>query len=252
VGPDGDGKSGEIKVSAIRDLTGTDALTPHRGGWKPILIDPAHRMNRSAANALLKTLEEPNRDTLICLVSEHPSRLPATIRSRCQTIGLPLPAEADALEWLAPRLRAGDPRTLLRLAHGAPLRALALADAERLSLRDRVFEGFMEVSRGRRDPVAEAVAWNGLEPALLFDWLGGWVVDILRLGADRSTRALNNPDKAAELASLADGLDAARGHRYLQRVWAAAAEDAVSLNQLLRCESLLIDWAGLTRRGMRT
>jgi DNA polymerase-3 subunit delta' len=252
VAPDEQGKSREIKVAAVRELAGSDALTAHRGGWRTLLIDPADRMNRSAANALLKTLEEPARGTLICLVSEHPSRLPATIRSRCQTLDLPLPAEDDALAWLSPRVSVGEPLTLLRLARGAPLRALDLADEERLSLREGLFAGFIEVSRGRLDPVAEAAAWNKLEPEILLDWLSGWVGDLLRLGVSPTRNGLCNPDKAAELANLAENLDPAGGHRFLQRVWAVGAEDLSNLNRLLLCESLLIEWTGVMQRSTRS
>lgn len=247
VGPDADGKSDEIKVSAIRELAVTDALTPHRGGWKVILVDPAHCMNASAANALLKTLEEPAPDTLICLVSEQPSRLAATVRSRCQTLRVPVPTEAEALAWLGPRVTTGDPQTLLRLARGAPLHALELADATQLSLRDGMFAGFADVGTGTRDPVAEAAAWNKVEPAILLDWLGGWISDLLRLVAGQSEPILINPDKSECLASLARQLDPAAGHRFLGRVWGAGAEDISNLNSLLLYESLLVEWARIMR-----
>ena len=185
VGPDEETKSGEIKVDAIRALAGTEGLTAHRGGWKLIVIDPAHRLNLSAANALLKTLEEPAPSTLICLVSEQPSRLLATIRSRCQALRLPLPAEAEALAWLGPQVRGLAATTLLHLAHGAPLRALELADPERLARRDKLFGGFVAVAQGQRDPLGEAAAWNEADPALLLDWLSGWLSDLLRLAGTR-------------------------------------------------------------------
>lgn len=185
VGPDEETKSGEIRVDAIRALAGTEGLTAHRGGWKLILIDPAHRMNISAANALLKTLEEPAPSTLMCLVSEQPSRLPATIRSRCQALRLALPAEAEALAWLTPQVRGLGAATLLHLAHGAPLRALELADPERLAARDKLFAGFVAVAQGQRDPLTEAAAWNEANPALLLDWLSGWLSDLLRLAGAR-------------------------------------------------------------------
>jgi DNA polymerase-3 subunit delta' len=121
-----------------------------------------------------------------------------------------------------------------------------------LSQRDKLFSGFMAVSRGQRDPVAEAAAWNGLEPEILLDWLGGWIVDLLRLTVSRSSEALNNPDKASDLASLAAVIDPALGHRYLQRVWAAASEDLANLNRLLLCESLLIGCTRLTRHRVST
>ncbi len=247
IGPDGEGKSKEIKVESIRGLARMDSLTTHRGGWKVITIDPAHRMNSSAANALLKTLEEPAPDTLICLVSEQPSRLPATVRSRCQILRIPVPSEPDALGWLGTRLKTGDARTLLRLAHGAPLQALELGDEQLLSQRDRLFAGFSGVGRGERSPIAEAAAWNKVEPGILLDWVSGWVSDILRLTVGRQAPRLVNVDKMDSLSELAQRLDPLAGHRFLQRIWSARATDLANLNVLLLHESLLVEWARITR-----
>lgn len=249
VGPDEEGKSGEIKVDAIRAMASAEGLTAHRGGWKLILIDPAHRMNPSAANALLKTLEEPAPGTLICLVTEQPSRLPATIRSRCQTLHLPVPSEDLALAWMAPRIQGTSAATLLHLAHGAPLRAIELADPERLALRERLFTGLMEVAQGRRDPVTEAVAWNQAEPGLLLDWLGGWLSDSLRLTSGQSQPRLINSDKARELAILAARLDPVACHRFLRQVWRVGASDLSNLNRLLLQETWLLECARLFGHG---
>ncbi len=262
VGPDEETKSGEIRVDAIRALAGTEGLTAHRGGWKLILIDPAHRMNVSAANALLKTLEEPAPSTLMCLVSEQPSRLTATIRSRCQALRLALPTEADALAWLTPQVRGLNAATLLHLAHGAPLRALELADKERLAVRDKLFAGFVAVAQGQRDPLAEAAAWNEADPALLLDWLSGWLSDLLRLAGARgpapaaaagagqaqatTTPRLINSDKRTALTTLAARVAPAAGHRLLRRIWQAGGGDTSNLNRLLLYETWLLDWARLT------
>ena len=262
MGPDEETKSGEIRVDAIRALAGTEGLTAHRGGWKLILIDPAQRMNVSAANALLKTLEEPAPSTLMCLVSEQPSRLTATIRSRCQALRLALPAEAEALAWLTPQVRGLNAATLLHLAHGAPLRALELADPERLAVRDKLFAGFVAVAQGQRDPLAEAAAWNEADPALLLDWLSGWLSDLLRLAGARgpapsaaagagqaqatTTPRLINSDKQAALTTLAARVAPAAGHRLLRRIWQAGGGDTSNLNRLLLYETWLLDWARLT------
>ncbi len=247
VGPDEEGKSGEIKVDAIRALASAEGLTAHRGGWKLILIDPAHRMNTSAANALLKTLEEPAPSTLLCLVSEQPSRMPATIRSRCQVLRLAVPPEAEALAWLVPRIPGFDASTLLHLAHGAPLRALELANPERLALRDRLITGFVEVAQGQRDPLAEAANWNQAEPGLLIDWLGGWISDLLRLipALSGSQPRLINADRAGELRALAARVDPGAGHRLLRQVWKAGTSDTSNLNRLLLFETWLLEWARL-------
>jgi DNA polymerase-3 subunit delta' len=245
VGPDPEGKSDEIKVGSIRDLIESEGLTPTRGAHKLISIDPADRMNPSAANALLKTLEEPAPGTLFCLITERAYLLPATVRSRCQRLALGLPDEAGALGWLAGRIKTGDPALLLRLAHGAPLRALGLADEALLARRDAAFAGFLAVGQGERDPVAEAQAWSDLGPRVSLDWLGGWVSDLLRLRTDGAAGYLSNPDKRGALVRLTGRLDLLAGHRYLQRILRARASQDSPLNPQLLHESLLIDWAHL-------
>jgi len=245
VGPDPQGKSDEIRVASIRDLIESEGLTPTRGARKVICIDPAERMNPSAANALLKTLEEPSPGTLFCLVTERAHLLPATVRSRCQRLPLGLPDEAQALDWLAGRVGVGDPRLLLRLAHGAPLRALALADAAWLARRDAAFAAFLAIGQGRSDPVAEAQGWSDLVPRVSLEWLGGWVSDLLRLAADPGVGYVSHPDKRGALAELAARLDAPAAHRYLQRVLRARASQDSTLNPQMLHEGLLIGWAEL-------
>jgi DNA polymerase-3 subunit delta' len=247
VGPDPDGKSDDIKVGSIRDMIESEGLTPTRGSHKFIAIDPAERMNPSAANALLKTLEEPAPGTLFCLVTERAYLLPATVRSRCQRLVLGLPEEGEALAWLAGRVKGHDPALLLRLARGAPLRALALADEALLARRDAAFAGFVAVGQGGRDPLTEAHAWGDLGPRVSLEWLGGWVSDLLRLQEDRTAAYLNNPDKRDALVSLTGRLDPQAGHRYLQRVLRLRAAQDNPLNPQLLHEALLIDWAHVAR-----
>lgn len=75
-----------ISVTQIRDLIAFFGLTSHQGGTKVALILPAEAMTVAAANSLLKTLEEPPGDSVLLLVADTPSRLPATIVSRCQQL----------------------------------------------------------------------------------------------------------------------------------------------------------------------
>jgi len=73
----------EIIVNQIRDLSARLAMASQLGGWQVASIDPADSMNAAAANALLKTLEEPTPASVLVLVADAPWRLTATIRSRC-------------------------------------------------------------------------------------------------------------------------------------------------------------------------
>ncbi|AGA91110.1 DNA polymerase III, delta'' subunit [Thioflavicoccus mobilis 8321] len=248
-GPDPEAKSNEIRVDAIRELIDREGLTPHRGRRKVVVIDPAHQLNRAAANSLLKTLEEPAPTTLLVLIAEEPNRLPATIRSRCQRLALSPPSESAALEWLAGRVGDRDPRRLLHLAHGAPLRALDYLADGRLERHETLFEGFHGVLAGRRDPVTEARGWIELDPALSCEWLAGWVSDLLRLTADPACDCLIDLERHAVLKGLAQGLEPAPAHRYLQRVFEARGQVDSTINKQLLFESLLIGLAGLRGSG---
>ena len=94
----------EIVVDQIRDLIHTVGLTARLGGYKVVTVDHAERMNRHAANTLLKTLEDPPGATVFLLVSSNHALLLATIRSRCQMIGFPVADRDVALEWLRARV----------------------------------------------------------------------------------------------------------------------------------------------------
>ncbi|KZC19883.1 DNA polymerase III subunit delta', partial [Rhodanobacter denitrificans] len=116
----------EIVVDQIRELSARLAMASQFGGWQVALIDPADAMNPAAANALLKTLEEPAAQTMLILLADAPWRLPQTIRSRCQRIEFQLPVTADALAWLQAE-GARDAAGALAAAGGNPGLAKAWA-----------------------------------------------------------------------------------------------------------------------------
>ncbi len=243
--PDPTEKSQEIHIESIRTLVAAESLTPHRSRWKLICIQEAHRMNAAAANALLKTLEEPTATSLFLLLTHRPGLLPATVRSRCQRLFLPTPPEAEALTWLQAQLPIEEAKPLLRLVHGAPLAALGLAKGPNRNQHDRALAGFIAVGEGRADPVQEAAAWNPIAPSVLLNWLGSWVSDLLRLaGTQCSTPVLHQAQEAA-LVALSRRLDPVRGHRYLRQIWEIEKTNLALLNPQLLYESLLIRWAKL-------
>lgn len=134
----------QITVDQIRELTGFLGRTASAGGRRMVIIERAEELNVNAANALLKSLEEPGADTHLLLVCDTPSRTLATIRSRCQLRSLPPGAPAAAQAWLAQRLPAeADATALLALAGGAPLLALAHLEDDAATLAASV-EAFLE------------------------------------------------------------------------------------------------------------
>jgi DNA polymerase III subunit delta' len=118
--------SKDIKVDAVRAAVEFAQTSAGRGRGKVMVIHPAERMNGVAANALLKTLEEPPGDTRFVLSCAAPQSLLPTIRSRCQSVALGLPDAAAATAWLAGQGIA-QPDVVLAAAGGQPFEALAWA-----------------------------------------------------------------------------------------------------------------------------
>ena len=137
--------SKEIKIDSVRSTIAFSQLTSARGRAKVAVLFPADRMNAIAANALLKTLEEPPGQARFVLATGAPQALPPTVRSRCQLVHLRVPPKDVAVEWLAAQ-GVRQPEVVLSFAGGQPLEALAWVrdgvDASTLaSLPARVMAG---------------------------------------------------------------------------------------------------------------
>lgn len=179
VQPEEPGKA--IVVDAIRALTARFALKPQYAGWRLAVIDPADAMNISAANALLKTLEEPPERSLLILLSSAPGRLPATILSRCQRLPVHPPAKALALEWLAGRQGHAASADLWSAASGSPLRALEMAEKGYPEWREKLYGLWSVQSQvGSVDPVLAAEDFSSLPLEYLLEWLMQWAMELIR------------------------------------------------------------------------
>lgn len=177
----------EIKIDQLRQLCQRLSMTSQFGGLQVALLEPAEAMNVQAANALLKTLEEPAANTVIVLVADHAARLPATIRSRCQTLAARFPPRADALAWLAAHA-VGDAEAplLLDLAAGNPGLALSYARPEQEALRRSVLADLEALATRRGQPTEMAARWVKDQP----DARLALAVDSVRLAAWRARGAL--------------------------------------------------------------
>jgi DNA polymerase-3 subunit delta' len=177
--------SKQLKIDQIRELTGFCALTANYNGYQVALVHPAEAMNTSAANSLLKLLEEPPPETLLVLISNQPTQLLPTIRSRCQVFAVQ--PNAACRTWLQTQVKA-DEALLLSLTQGAPLAAVAMA--EKLPKRQAVFESLQQLLQGRQEPVAIATQWQQIGAADSVYWLMSWAQDIIR-GAFGATTLAN-------------------------------------------------------------
>jgi len=140
----------EIVVEDAREITSFFRLTAAEEGWRIVIVDGAEEMNRSAANALLKILEEPPRQAVLLLVSHSPGRLLPTIRSRCRRLPLvPLARVlvARLLQRYRPELAQLEVEVLAALSDGSIGRALELAEAGGLELYRSVLEMLSQIPR---------------------------------------------------------------------------------------------------------
>lgn len=225
-------KKGELRteliVDQVRRLTAALQLTNTISRRKAALLFPAEAMNIAAANALLKTLEEPPGDATLLLVSHQPSRLPATIRSRCQALHVRLPERDAALAWLAQVENAdpGEANLALEAAAGSPLIARRMLREGATEAYRRLAETLEALRAGRSEPAAILAEVADVDPVLLWTWLS--------LQAARETRGhLDRPALARRYAGLQ--LEADRNRRFL----------STPVRKDLLLQDWLIQWAGV-------
>src|SRR6476620_11453428 len=167
-----------IKIDQIRELVLKVQETSMQGGLRIVILHPAHAMNMAAANALLKTLEEPAPHTLLILISHQRLRLPATIASRCHKIMFHKPSKDIANVWLQSK-QVQHNELLLELANGFPLKALALQSDNYMALRQELYQSLHAMKRGQLDPLIFAAKCQNVDVVTLLTFLQVWMGDIL-------------------------------------------------------------------------
>lgn len=238
----------QLKIDAIRDLVDKSTLRVAEQKYRIFLIEPADAMNRAAANSLLKTLEEPVAGTLLLLVSSHPDKLPATIRSRCQLINFPIPEIEAARRWLMQQteLKPEEADRLLLIARGAPLKALTFHQEGQQSLYENTMNDFLAVAAGKSGPLAIAEKWNGSTQfeTVLTD-MAGWTIEMVRYNYTHTADTTLNEG----LKTLAKRLDLRALYSFLDTLLDIRSKQANNLNNQLALERLLIHWSRTSTKG---
>jgi DNA polymerase-3 subunit delta' len=196
----------EIVIEQIRNLISALQLTTTISARKVALLHPAEAMNRNAANALLKTLEEPPGETVLILVSHDPGRLPVTIRSRCQALQLRMPHSSALMDWLrdVSGCDAATAESALNASAGSPLRArdmLADGSTAHYSLVSRTLDELLDKSSSSSQAMAAlADAQADIEPEQLWTWLSLCAADKIRqkTGANEYTKTLSQLQAQAD------------------------------------------------------
>jgi DNA polymerase-3 subunit delta' len=234
---DGESSSRQIRVDQIRDIHDLLAIGAHRRGLRVVLIRPAEAMNVAAANALLKSLEEPPADTLFLLVSSAPDRLPPTVRSRCQSVPVAAASDAEAVSWLG-ACGVKDPEAALAYASNAPL--AALEDAEEATVREALVS---ELAQGGCDALALADLCQGATPVRVVAWMQKWAADLAL--ASTAGRVRYHLRHAAALRALAPSVAVERLLGFDRSLAESAAIAQHPLNPRLFLEDMFLRYAQL-------
>jgi len=232
-------ESKQLRIEQVRELAEELSLTSHQGGYKVGILSPADSLNRFAANALLKTLEEPPPQTLLILVASQPSRLPPTILSRCQKLRVRAPTRAESLEWLQQTRGPGDWNGVLDLLGEAPFLASQGDPKEIAALGAETRRTLEEIAGGGGDPLATAERWSRSEPELRLKCFENWLTERIRTQVTGSVTSLEiqrsaHLPVAASVTNIRGLFDLADGVRDLRSSLEVPLNRSLALEALLR------------------
>lgn len=239
------GKSA-LGIDAVRDVNEILFHHAQQGGAKVVWLPDAEQLTEAAANALLKTLEEPPQNSWFFLGSAAPSRLLPTLRSRCLRLHLAPPDEAQSLGWLQ-KQNAGSHEamlTALRLSSGAPAAALTLLEKQHWEQRQALCFTLSDALAG--DVLTLLPQLNHDNVTERIGWLASLLTDALKW-QHSGDRFLANVDQPALITQLAQRLPATALDKSL-RQWLLCRErlmHIVAVNRELLLTEQLLNWETL-------
>ncbi len=243
--PEAAGKA--IVIDMVRKLQPWLAATAQQGGVKVVLIEPANELNINAANALLKNLEEPGKDTYFILLHHWPKPLLATVRSRCQVTTVAPPAADQGQNWLLqqqPEAKTEDLLQVLQMAHGAPLLALDYYHAEAPQLRHQTLVDLTAILRNQSSVSQVAESWVKAPVQQLLDWWLQWQQDLIRLKQTNDEQQVINQDVLKLLQAVARKAEIEAVFSLYDETLQAlnSISQRRNVNQQLLLEKLLYGW----------
>lgn len=222
-----------IRINAIREIQERMKFKPLEGRWRVVIIDEADKMNDHAANALLKTLEEPSASNILILISSRPYSMPATIISRCRHMRFnALPAmvvtrflvEQKGMDQQKSSLLAG-------LSGGSIGRALELDEEDISTFRAEIMQRLMDAKKDDPLSLLNLAANCGQDKKNIkqgLDIVNSCFRDALIFKETRRSEMLINADKSSFINVLAGNLS---GDQILQNIFLISkAREAIELN----------------------
>ncbi len=236
-----------ISIDRIRALGQTLTLKPHYAKYRVVIITPAHALNRNAANALLKTLEEPGENSLFLLVTDQLTLLPATIYSRCQLLNVSLPEQKVAINWLKEKQVEGDAERLLSVAAGAPFKAWQLANSEVLKEYELLESLWLALIKGQIDPVTAVSNVDKIGLNQLVEWLSRWIIELIQSQYDAGKQEGNILEINKILKDCKGGLNLKGLFDLLEALLEAKKRLNTQLNRQLMLEAIFISWSNINK-----
>ena len=234
-------KKSQISVAQIRQLIDYLSLSTHQNNSKRVIIlSPAEALNTASANALLKILEEPPKNTHFLMVTNQPQRLLPTILSRCQAIDMPVPNQEEAIAWLVSQ-GIKTPETSLKLAGGAPL--LALQIAEKVSEHNAIHQ--LLAAGPRLDAFASAPAFVALGVENAIDALFKWIFD---LWVYRVSQQAYYHVPTAAMQGLSKGVNLKMMMQFQQQLLEAKKTANHPLSKEIQVENMLLQYTKLFKQ----
>ncbi len=232
-----EGANAAIKVDPIRSLVDWLQLTAGQGSYRVALLEQADTLNRNAANSLLKTLEEPSDHAVLILSATRTGALPATLRSRCQSITLNLNDRPAAIAWLAQTL--ADPEQALREAGGGPFAALVAADEEYQARQTLLLNAWRDLflHKGSVGRISESL--SKLDTTVCLSVFSTWCLATLRLGENLTVGV--NPAVQAVISETRERLDNEQWFTVHDRLLQLYRSDSASFKTQTVLEGLFAD-----------
>lgn len=237
-----------ITINQIRSLIIDSYLKPQFENYRVIVIQPADAMNISAANAFLKSLEEPQERTVFILLTDKPYKLTATIRSRCQKI-VASPPDVQSLDtWLYANNLAIDAASHINLVKSSILTLKHLEDSNVLKQRLECFNDWVALAVEQANPAVVAAKWAAYPEIELLDWMLSWVVDIIKGEYKVKTEITYNQDFIMSLQKISQQTRQAGLYKLYDQVLRCRQQLSTQLNFQMMLEDILICWQELNWR----
>jgi DNA polymerase-3 subunit delta' len=231
-----------IKVDQIRQLTRKITLSTTRNQHKVIVIENAEQMNKAAANALLKTLEEPPVNVVIILTTSEMGRLLATIKSRCIKITIPTPKFNMALQWLISLVQYSEEECslALTLTSGSPITAKNMMQEETLQKVKEMLSDLNRLSQNKVALLDVSKNWYSQNLDLNFSYIAAYF--LTKLKVNNSMQLHENMPNVIEVLSNNPVKTNQKLLKFVGRLFQYIKYSQTPLKKELLIEELLIHW----------